>query len=120
MLPHRSVGIAVQWMHVPSFIGIKDNSPANHLANVGQRQSPLLLGHISICPSPLEEEHEEQDDMRNEESVFFFGGGGSCRTVNLPPSQSTGRWLAVLKRVSLPKVYHLHFRLAHLKEVLTP
>ena len=39
-------GHKMHWRHVPSKIGIKGNSGANGLRDVGCRKSPILIGHI--------------------------------------------------------------------------
>ena len=49
----QQLGDEVKWLHVPSHIGIKGNSDADQLADVGRHKSPLLLGHISSLMSPI-------------------------------------------------------------------
>ena len=60
----ESLGTHVKWLHTPSHIEIPGNSRADHLADVGRRQSPLLYGQISIHPRRQE---APQADMSDEE-----------------------------------------------------
>ena len=59
-------GAHVKWPHAPSHIETPGNTRADHLADVGRRQSPLLFGHISARPrrneGPEEGESEEEWD----------------------------------------------------------
>ena len=50
------IGSEVQWLHVPSHIGIRGNERADLLADEGRRLSPLLRGHVSTGPIVQEEE----------------------------------------------------------------
>ena len=50
------IGSEVQWLHVPSHIGIRGNERADLLADEGRRWLPLLRGHVLAGPSVQEEE----------------------------------------------------------------
>ena len=50
------IGPEIQWLHVPSHIGIRGNEKADFLANEGRQWSLLLRGHISAGPTVLEED----------------------------------------------------------------
>ena len=58
----KAAGCQVKWLHTPSHI---DNTRADHLADVGRKQSPLLFGHISAHPrrQEVQEEVELDDEM---------------------------------------------------------
>ena len=44
----EEAGAQVQWLHVPSHIGVIGNENADVLADMGRRKSPLLRGHITV------------------------------------------------------------------------
>ena len=54
-----TIGAEVQWLRIPSHIGIRGNERADNLADEGRRKSPLLQGLISV--GPAEAEHESDD-----------------------------------------------------------
>ena len=61
----------IQWLDVPSHIGIYGNAKADSLADQGRRRSPLLRGHVSASPTmlvdkehpPLEVVYQELPEM---------------------------------------------------------
>ena len=52
----EKVGSEVQWLHVPSHIGIRGNEKADTLADEGRRRSPLLRGYVLAGPTAPEDE----------------------------------------------------------------
>ena len=52
------------WMHIPSHIGIKGNTRADHLADVGRRKSPLLFGHVSVSQTG-QQQPPDNDDVQS-------------------------------------------------------
>ena len=54
-----TIGSEIQWLHIPSHIGIKGNERADSLADQGRRKSLRLQGHVSIKPSALEPDVED-------------------------------------------------------------
>ena len=44
----ESQGTAIQWLHVPSHIGVDGNTHADRLADIGRRCSPLLKAQVTV------------------------------------------------------------------------
>ena len=59
----------VKWIHTSSHIKIPGNTRADHVADVGRRQSPLLFGQISVYPRRTEPEAAGFDEEWDEEWV---------------------------------------------------
>ena len=51
-------------LHIPSHIGIKGNTRADHLADVGRRKSPLLFGHVSVSQTG-QQQPPDNDDVQS-------------------------------------------------------
>ena len=50
------IGPEIQWLHVPSHIGICGNEKADSFADEGRRRSPLLRGHVSVGPRTADDD----------------------------------------------------------------
>ena len=63
----ESQGTAIQWLHVPSHIGVDRNTHADRLADIGRRHSPLLKGQVTVSlaggESLDESELEPESDL---------------------------------------------------------
>ena len=66
-------GHEVHWLQAPSHIGICGNHNADELANVGQRKSPLLLGHILVNMVGRVGEGEDEEEEFDKWSVPGMG-----------------------------------------------
>ena len=64
----EQLGKHVKWPHTPSRTEIPGNTRADHLADVGRRQSPLLFGQILVYPGQrTEPEAAKSDEEWDEE-----------------------------------------------------
>ena len=43
----EQAGAAVRWLHVPSHVGIVENTHVDTLGDMGGRKSPLLRGYVT-------------------------------------------------------------------------
>ena len=50
------IGPEIQWLHVPSHIGICGNEKADSFADEGRRRLPLLRGHVSVGPRTADDD----------------------------------------------------------------
>ena len=52
-------GAQVQWLHVPSHIGVVGNDKADLLADMGRRKSPLLRGYVTTSQALMDQRNAE-------------------------------------------------------------
>ena len=79
----EAAGTQVKWLHTPSHIDIPGNTRADHLADVGRRQSPLLFAHLSAHPGrhEVQEEVELDDEM---DEVWEWDPSGEEEDIDPP------------------------------------
>ena len=53
-------GSQVQWLHVPSHIGVVGNDKADLLADMGRRKSPLLRGYVTTSQALMDQRNQNQ------------------------------------------------------------
>ena len=89
----ESQGAVVQWLHVPSHIGIDGNTNANRLAGLGRRRLPLLRGQVTM--SRANNDHQDGSDTEPETWMSQCCGPhpkelGTMGSRSVPPMRQEG------------------------------
>ena len=88
---NESQGTTIQWLHVPSHVGVDGNTLADQLADIGRRHSPVLKGQVTVSlaggESLDELESEPESDLEALVMWTAMEGVGDHGTP-LPPRQA--------------------------------
>ena len=110
----KKIGYEVQWLHVPSHIGIRGNDKADTMADEGRRRSPLLRGYVSAGPTAPEDEEPPSLEVLYQEPAELPDDpppptadagarrrtGGRCTTDASPHGRADGRHTPATKDTS--------------------
>ena len=88
------LGKHVKWLHTPSHIQIPGNTGADHLPDVGRRQSPLLFGQISAHPRRQEVPEADVSDEEWEEGCEGWEPEEEPKTRSPHPSSVRNNYRA--------------------------
>ena len=73
-------GLVLQWLHVPSHIGIDGNTNAGRLADLGRRRSLLLRGQATV--SRTGSDHRDSSDTEPESDLDTPWDPAHCQPRN--------------------------------------
>ena len=62
----ESQGTSIQWLHVPSHIGVDGNTHADRPADIGRRRSPLLKGQVTVSVAGGESLDESESEPESD------------------------------------------------------